>query len=110
MFEENFQLLGYAAVAAMVGGVNLVMYMPLLIHAILETSQISLSSREVPGPLGWIPKFGFVVRMIDGRLRPQANRNKLRATKHDMEVYLGFYLIIVWFFGWSHIIAIMLFW
>jgi hypothetical protein len=27
-----------------------------------------------------------------------------------MEVYLGFYLIIVWMLGWSHAIAILLFW
>jgi hypothetical protein len=30
--------------------------------------------------------------------------------KGDIEVYLGFYLIVVWAFGWSHLVAIMLYW
>lgn len=42
MVDENFQMMGYAAVTAMVGARNLVMYTPLVIHAVLVTSQISL--------------------------------------------------------------------
>jgi len=111
MVDENFQMMGYAAVTAMVGARNLVMYIPLIIHAVLVTSQISLKrSQPVLGRLGFIPKLGFVTKMMEPRLGNQPARNKLKDTKHDMEVYLGFYLIIVWFLGWSHAIAIMLFW
>ena len=30
--------------------------------------------------------------------------------KADTEVYLGIYLIVVWFIGWSNIITIFIFW
>lgn len=30
--------------------------------------------------------------------------------KSDMEVYIGFYLLVVWFFGWSHLLSILIYW
>jgi len=59
MVDENFQLLGYTAVAAMVGAVNIIMYMPLAIHAIIICSQISCAE-STPGLLGFISQIGFI--------------------------------------------------
>jgi hypothetical protein len=30
--------------------------------------------------------------------------------KADIEVYIGFYLIAVWFLGWSSVISIIVYW
>lgn len=103
--------MGYAAVAAMVGAKNLVIYMPLCIHAIIVTSQITLkTSGTVTGPLGFLPKMSIFIKLMDGKLRPRENRVKLQQMKHDIEVYMGFYLIIVWCIGWSHLLSIFFFW
>jgi len=59
MFDENFQLLGYTAVAAMVGAVNIIMYVPLMIHAVITCSEISCAD-STPGPLGFISQIGFI--------------------------------------------------
>lgn len=37
-------------------------------------------------------------------------RRHLKEQQQDIEVYLGFYLIAVFFIGWSHFLAIMLYW
>ena len=112
MFDENFQMMGYAVVTSLVGATNLVMYMPLLIHAILTTSQISLKNQSCVGPFGLLPKLSIVVSMFERRLRDKAARIKLRQIKFDMEVYLGFYLIIalVVFTATTSIIGTMMFW
>lgn len=59
MFDENFQLLGYAACAAMVGSVNIVMYVPLAIHAIIVMSDISCAA-TCDAPLGFVSQIGFI--------------------------------------------------
>jgi len=69
MFDENFQLMGYAVVTSLVGAQNLVMYMPLLVHAILMTSQISLKNKPCVGPFGLLPKLSIVVNLMERRLR-----------------------------------------
>lgn len=30
--------------------------------------------------------------------------------RSDIEVYIGFYLIVTWFLGWSNIISIIVYW
>lgn len=30
--------------------------------------------------------------------------------KSDIEVYIGIYLVVVWFLGWSNILTIMMYW
>jgi len=30
--------------------------------------------------------------------------------KSDFEVYIGVYLVAVWFIGWSHVIGLIVYW
>ena len=59
MFNENLQLIGVAACAAMLGGQNLIMYAPLVLHGFLIMSEIATSPRS-PGPLSFLPQIGFI--------------------------------------------------
>ena len=43
-------------------------------------------------------------------MRAVTNQQRYLELKGDIEVYLGFYLIVVWPLGWSHFVAIMLYW
>ena len=54
MFEENFLLLGFAACASMVGAVNLIVYVPLVLHAFVTMAEISCGNPS-PGPLSFLP-------------------------------------------------------
>ena len=40
MFDENFQNIPYLGVLSMVGGLSFILYLPLLIHAYLESAPI----------------------------------------------------------------------
>jgi hypothetical protein len=46
---------------------------------------------------------------LENYSRPQV-REKLMHFKADLEIYLGIYIIIVWFTKRSHIFSILIFW
>lgn len=102
--------MGLAAVTGMVGPRNLIMYVPFAIHGLLLASEISISSQPVVGPLSFLPKIGFIQNQFKARLGTREIRMKLFHARNDLEVYIGFYLIAVFFIGWSHFIAIALYW
>ena len=100
-------MLGFLSVTAMVGSVNIVTYVPMLLHAWVTCGMIALDSQGVPSAIKMIVNFPLTKWLM---LKGASNKQQLTDLKSDMEVYIGFYLIIAWFFGMSHFVAIMLYW
>jgi Transmembrane protein 33/Nucleoporin POM33 len=77
--------------------------LPLVIHAFLQSGpslQAYLARHSSP----FIQNLSTYLR---GPLQQKASLTELKA---DLEIYLGFYLLLVWLIGRSHIIAILMYW
>ncbi|TNV77119.1 hypothetical protein FGO68_gene678 [Halteria grandinella] len=88
IFDENLQMLPYLGVVAMAGSANFILYMPVIIHGYLEVS----------------PLFKDYIE------KGVAHKPQLIELKSDIEIYIGLYLIAVWFVGWSSLITILMYW
>jgi len=100
-------MLGYLSVTSMVGGVNFIMYVPLVLHAAITASQIVQNPLHASSMYLTVLNLGFVKNLAQRVIPMHAKLNEL---KFDLEVYIGFYLIVVYFFGWSHFTGIILYW
>ena len=47
MFQEDFQMLGFVAITAMVGAVNFVTYVPILLHGWMTCGQITANQTGI---------------------------------------------------------------
>lgn len=91
-------------VVVMVGGVNFILYIPLLIMAFLELAPIG---KEI---LDRNPN-AMIISMLKGQIESGVrNKAQFIDLKADVEVYIGIYLIVVWFLGWSHFLSIIIYW
>lgn len=106
IFDENLQMLPYLGVLAIGGGQNFILYIPLLLHAFLEVAPLfkEILDRNPSAP---IISIGLVK---DNILKGVQQRAHFIELKSDVEVYIGLYLIAVWFIGWSSFITIMMYW
>lgn len=98
-------MMGFMSVASMShGSVILMVYIPVLIHGYLTCGKI------IEQPLS-SPWDKIIISPIKKLLTYGNNhRSELIILRADMEVYIGFYLIIGWFFGMSQFHSILLFW
>lgn len=106
IFDENLQMLPYLGVVAVAGSQTSVLYMPLLIHGFLEVSPLfkEILDRNPSAPL--ISASFLKPHILNG----VAQRSQYQELEADTEVYLGIYLIAVWFIGWSSFLTIIMFW
>lgn len=106
IFDDNLQMLPYIGVLAIAGGQNFILYVPLLLHAYLEVAPLfkEILDRKPTAP---IISMGVLKGHILKGVQHKAQFVELKA---DTEVYIGIYLIAVWFVGWSSFITIMMYW
>ena len=99
-------MLPYLGVLAMAGTSNFILYMPLLLHCFLEVAPLykEILSRKPNAPiLSTNMISGYINKFVQGKAQ-------FIEMKSDMEVYIGIYLIAVWFIGWSSLITIIMYW
>ena len=106
MFDDNLQMLPYLGVVAVAAGGNLILYMPLCLHGFLEIAPLFNNLLRTKPNLPIISSAFFKDYIKKG----VENRNQFVEMKSDMEVYIGLYLIVVWFLGWSSLLSIMMYW
>jgi hypothetical protein len=82
------------------------LYMPLVIHGYIEVAPLfkEILDRKPNAP---IISTGVIKPHI---LNAVANKNQMQELEADTEVYLGVYLVVVWFVGWSNFLTIVMFW
>lgn len=98
--DEHFQNLGYLGVVIFLGGVNFVVYSPLVLFAFLTVSDVVVKTPSIKLP-------AMIMTYFRKGVNERANYLSLRA---DLEIYIGVYLIVGWFLGWSTIISIFFYW
>ena len=103
MYDDNFVALPYVGICMMIGSRNFALYIPLIMHAFLQSGRI-LKTYLNTLSYTFIPK---VTTLIHEGLR---SKLYLIEVKADIEVYLGFYIVIAWFFNRSHLISIVFYW
>ena len=106
MFDDNLQMLPYLGVVAVAAAGNLILYMPLCLHGFLEIAPLfnDLLRTKPNLPIVSNPFFkGYIQKGVE-------HRKEFVDMKSDMEVYIGIYLIIVWFLGWSSLLSILMYW
>ena len=83
---------------------NFVVFIPLFLNAYVQASEYGriVLSRNPRTPVLSSLK-GYIDRAVN-------QRAQFVEMKGDMEVGIGFYLIIVWFFGWSNVFIIFFYW
>jgi hypothetical protein len=104
IFQDDFQMLGFLGVAAMVGAVNFVVFLPFLLHAWITLGQISLD------PSGVQPAIRGLINLLKSAMLAGPSHQQRVELKADVEVMLGFYLVIAWFFGMSNAVSILFYW
>lgn len=106
MFDDNLQMLPYLGVVAVAAGGNLILYMPLAVHGFLEIAPLfnDLLRSKPNLPIVSSPFFKETLQ------KGVTQRAQFVEMKADMEVYIGIYLIAVWFLGWSSLLTIMMYW
>lgn len=96
--DENLLMLPYLGVCMMIGSQNMILYAPLVLHGLL-TSLKPLQTLRIANP--------SLSSLLNSA---RAQRAYLIALKADLEVYLGFYVFLMWFFRRSHLISIVFYW
>jgi hypothetical protein len=104
MFDENFQGIPYLGVLSIIGDTTFIVYFPLLFHAYLETSPIFKAI------LDQNPNTPILSMLKDHIKRGVDDKQHLMEFKAEIEVYIGIYLVVVWFVGWSNLLVIILYW
>ena len=73
MFDANFQMTGYLSVTSMVGAKNLIMWVPILIHAYVQAGAIVAKPEGVLSPTDKIVSNSLVKRAFEKAIRDSAN-------------------------------------
>ena len=80
------------------------MYLPIVMYAVLLCGK--LSREDIAYPYSLVLKTPFK-RILDAINERRAEANILRG---DIEIYVGLYLLIGWFFSLSILLQILLYW
>lgn len=96
-------MLTYMSTLSMSSG-SLIVYIPLLLTAYIDIAPKGL---EI---LNSRPSLPFSNYFKDLFTKGSQNRIQFIEMRSDFEVYIGIYLIVVWFLGYSTIIQIFLYW
>jgi Transmembrane protein 33/Nucleoporin POM33 len=106
ILDENLQSIPYLGVVAMSGTANFILYMPLILQGYLEVAPLfkEILDRK---PTALIISTNLVKGYI---LKGVQHRTQLHELKSDIEVYIGIYVIVAWFIGWTSILTIMMYW
>jgi hypothetical protein len=91
-------------VLSIIGDTSFIVYVPLLFHAFLETAPI------FKGILDKNPNTPILSMLKDHIKRGVDEKQQLIEFKAEIEVYIGIYLLVVWFVGWSNLLSIILYW
>lgn len=90
----------------MAGTANFILYMPVILHGYLEVSPLfkEILTRNPSAPI-------ISIASVKGYIeKGTKHKPQLLELKSDMEIYIGLYLIAVWFIGWSSLITILMYW
>jgi hypothetical protein len=106
IFDDDFHNLGYVVICWIGGKANILLYVPLALCAYLHLSEHfnKVLAQKPNAPIISIP---FLKEKITTGVNRKASFLEL---KSDLEVYIGIYLIAVWFIGWSNLIIILVHW
>lgn len=102
--DDHFQNLGYLTIVLFLSGVNFVVYTPLVLYSYLIVSDVGIKMLQQNPNL---PVIGYFKEHLQKGVNQRAN---FLAMKADLEIYIGIYLMVGWFLGWSSIISIFFFW
>ncbi|CDW87014.1 secy-independent transporter protein [Stylonychia lemnae] len=102
-FDDNFHMITYVGTLTMSSG-SLIMYVPLILSAFLE---ISPSGKKFIEQYQRIPFVSYFKDTFDKGVTLKSQFIEMRS---DFEVYIGLYLIVVWFIGWSNFLQIIIYW
>eukprot|EP00347_Sterkiella_histriomuscorum_P023348 403334989 len=102
-FDDNFLMFTYMSALTMSSG-SMIIYIPLLLTAYVEISPKGL---EI---LNNNPSIPFANYFKDTLSKGAQFKQQFIEMRSDFQVYIGIYLIVVWFIGWSSIIQIFLYW
>ena len=88
----------------MIGPGTFVLNIPMLITAYLE---LALLGQEI---LGRNPNSRVLGLLKDQIYKGVQFRGQFVDMRNDIEVYIGFYLVVAIFLGWASLISIMVYW
>lgn len=100
-------MMGYLSVTSMLGGRNLMMYVPICLFGYLTVGKIVANPEHVSGLAKTFISLSLVKKAFNKAITGAADLNTLQ---YDIMVYIGFYLPVVWFLGWANFVGIMLYW
>lgn len=86
------------------GEAGFVLYLPLILTGFMEVAAPALAFLERN------PSIPLVSSLKDTFKQGVQHKGHFLEMRSDIEVYLGFYLIIGWFLGWSGFLSIILYW
>lgn len=103
IFDDNFHMITYLGPLTMGGG-SFILYIPLVLTAFMETAPTAKAF------LDRNPNLPLVSSLKDTFNQGVQHKGQFLEMRSDIEVYIGLYLIVVWFLGWSSFIEIILYW
>ena len=109
MYDESFHTLLYLFFVFIFGRLNFVLYIPLIMHALLDSGDTlkrlldTHLSHYNPALIA-----GFSDRVLRDTLL--ARKSAIHDMKSEIEVYICVYLVAVWFVRRSHIFGIVMYW
>lgn len=107
MHDESYHCLLYLFFVFIFGQVNFVLYIPLIMHALLEsgdTLKLLLDTR--------LSRYHPLIATFSEKVLRDTlllSKSKIHDMKIEIEVYMGVYLIAVWFMRRSHIFGIVMY-
>lgn len=102
--DEHFQNLGYMTIVIFLGGGSIIIYSPLIVFVFVFVSEFGIQR------LNSHPNTPILPYFKDTMLKGANGKANFLSLKADLEIYIGIYLIVGWFFGWSNILAIVFYW
>ncbi|TNV81008.1 hypothetical protein FGO68_gene16725 [Halteria grandinella] len=106
LYDENLLMLPYMGVTLMIGWVNFIMYLPLIVHGLIESGDTVKNYLEQ----SYAQTYPLARSICDQLARAQRYREQLKSIKGDLELYIGVYLLGGWFFKKSNLISILFYW
>jgi len=98
--DDHFQNLGYLGVAVFVGGTNFIVYAPLVLYALIYVSDVGVEYLR-QNPNSSIP--GIIKTYMQ---KAVAKKIELLTLRADLEIYVGIYLLVGIFIGFSSLISV----
>ena len=102
--DDHFQNLGYMAVVMFLGGGSIIIYSPIIVFIFIFASEVGIET------LNKNPNTPILSFFKDYMQKGVTGKNNFLSLKSDLEIYIGIYLVVGWFLGWSNIISIFFYW